>query len=321
MLRFAPFMLGMSLLAHGASSQPVWAEAMKPCGPDALGTSRDLAIGRDLGVAVGLKTYPQTLTLEDHEVVLTFDDGPFPPTTSKILDALANECVHATFFLIGRNAEANPALVRRQVAEGHTIGHHSHSHPSLTLRNLSDAAARADIDRGIKADDLAAYKSADAAPRVPFFRFPGFADTPALNQWLISRGITIFGADLWASDWIDMTPQAELELILRRLEQARRGIILFHDPRPSTAEMMPNFLRELKTRGYKVVHLVPGGGETPTIPAPQGWNSETEATLKKMWPKGPAAARAAAMQRKARHSKSIKQELPQQVAEPSPGTE
>ncbi|GAC1329409.1 MAG: hypothetical protein NVSMB26_05680 [Beijerinckiaceae bacterium] len=298
MLRFIAFVLGLSLLAHDASSQPVWAEGMKPCGPQALGTARDLVIGTDHGVAVGLKTYPQALALDDREVVLTFDDGPFPPTTSKILDALAKECVRATFFLIGRNAEANPALVRRQVAEGHTIGHHSFSHPALTLRNMSDAAARADIDRGIKADDLAAYKSADAAPRVPFFRFPGFADTPALNEWLIARGITIFGADLWASDWLDMTPEAELELILRRLEQAGRGIILFHDPRPSTAEMLPNFLRELKTRGYKVVHLVAGAGTTPTMPAPQGWTSETEATLKKMWPKGvPVATKRAAKPR------------------------
>ena len=129
--------------------------AQAACGPDALGTSRTVEIGA--GTApVGLKTYPRTLALADKELVLTFDDGPNPPTTDKALRALADECVKATFFLIGRNAEAAPATVRREIADGHSVGHHSFSHPSVTLRNLSDAAARADIDRGLAADDRAA---------------------------------------------------------------------------------------------------------------------------------------------------------------------
>jgi peptidoglycan/xylan/chitin deacetylase (PgdA/CDA1 family) len=255
------------------------------CPSSALGTSRTLALGTQGGFAIGLKTYPQTLALADHEVVLTFDDGP-GATTPRVLDALAKECVHATFFLIGRNAAANPALVKREVADGHTVGHHTFSHPAETLRLISDAKAREDIDKGFAADDLAAYGKVakDAAvnvmPRVPFFRFPGFADTPALDAWLKSRNIGIFGADLWASDWLDMSPNEELQLVLARLDKEGRGILLLHDTRRSTALMLPRLLVELKKRGYRIVHLVASAGPRPALrEAPHGWRSETEDIL------------------------------------------
>jgi peptidoglycan/xylan/chitin deacetylase (PgdA/CDA1 family) len=67
----------------------------------------------------------------------------------------------------------------------------------------------------------------------------------------------VFGADLWASDWNPMTPQAQLKLLIDRLESARKGIILLHDPKAQTAAMLPAFLRELKHEGYRVVHVVP----------------------------------------------------------------
>lgn len=245
------------------------------------------------GFAVGFKTYPQSLPLADHEVVLTFDDGPSPKTTPHVLDALAKDCVQATFFLIGRNAQADPALVRREIAAGHTLGHHTFSHPGQTLRRLREGAAKADIDKGFAADDHAAYgASADreTGPRVPFFRFPGFADTPALDRWLASRNIGIFGADLWASDWLDMTPAEELHLVLARLDKQGRGILLLHDTRASTAAMLPQLLDALKQRGYRIVHLVAAKGPPPEFrEAPQGWTSETEAILAKVLPHGRGA--------------------------------
>ena len=147
---------------------PAFASA---CPAGALGTARSQSVNPAEHLALGLKTYPQTIALGDHEVVLTFDDGPVIGATSAVLDALAAECVKATFFLIGRNAQTNPGLVRREAADGHSIGHHTFSHPSLTLRGLSDAAARADIDRGIASDDRAAY---GAAGRNPVWPFSGF---------------------------------------------------------------------------------------------------------------------------------------------------
>jgi peptidoglycan-N-acetylglucosamine deacetylase len=246
------------------------------CPPETLGVARTLEVGTRGGLQVGLKTYPQTLALDDREIVLTFDDGPAAETTPKVLDALAKECVKATFFLVGRNAEALPALVKREIADGHTVGHHTFSHPAATLRNLSESAAQEEILRGFEADDKAAYGLATSAPKVRFFRFPGFADTPALVAWLSAKNIAVFGADLWVSDWMTMTPETELALILSRLDKEQRGIVLLHDNKEQTAAMLPDLLQELKKRGYKIVNIVPGTKPAPTRAAPQGWTSATE---------------------------------------------
>lgn len=257
------------------------------CSPQALGVSRVIEIDGGERLALGLQTYPRTLALADREVVLTFDDGPAHGATERVLDALKAECARATFFLVGSHAAESPALVRRIVAEGHNAGHHSYSHPARTLRLMSEDAAQADIEKGFRAVDAAAGFPPADSPHFPFFRFPGFADTPELVRWLEDRDVAVFGADLWASDWQEMTPRAELELVMSRLEAAGKGIVLFHDPRPSTAAMMPDFLRELKARGFRLVHIVPGDGPTPIVHAKPGWTSATEAIIAKtLGPKG-----------------------------------
>ena len=283
LLRVA-LMLLAALSAAGVLNAPPAAAAERTCGPDALGVSRVIEIDRSKGTAVGLQSYPRTLDLRDHEVVLTFDDGPASPTP-QVLDALAKECARVTFFLIGRNAESLPALVKRAAAEGHTIAHHSYSHPDKTLRLMSEDAAKADIDKGITA-----VNKALGATAAPFFRFPGFADTPALVADLTARGYTIFGSDLWASDWSQMTPKAELDLVLSRLEKNRKGIVLFHDSQAITAQMLPEFLRELKKRGYSLVHMVPGDAPTPIVAAGPDWTSTTEPIIAKTL--GPKAKQA-----------------------------
>jgi peptidoglycan/xylan/chitin deacetylase (PgdA/CDA1 family) len=274
-------MLVGSVLPARAEDRPADCSAR----PDVLGTSRVAVIGEQGPHELGLKSYPHTLQLSDHEVVLTFDDGPSRKTTPRVLAALAKECVHATFFLIGRNAASAPALVRQEIAEGHTVGHHTFSHPEITMRGLTEAKARADIDKGFVADDKAGYGTAAANPRVPFFRFPGFADTADLDAWLASRHIEVFGADLWASDWITMTPEEELRLLMGRLNAAGRGIILLHDVKEQTAEMVPALLQALKDNHFKLVHIVPGSGVTASQDAPPGWKSETERTIATVWPK------------------------------------
>lgn len=230
-----------------------------------LGTSRILEVPR--GVRVGIKSFPTTLPLQAKEVVLTFDDGPRPRTTEAILDALKAQCVHATFFVIGQNARAHPELVRRILAEGHTLAHHSMTHPAATLAHLPEAAALAEIEDGIAADERAGYGSVASPARIPFFRFPGFASTPQLLDAVEKRGLSVFGADLWASDWNRMTPEAELALVTRRLEAAQGGIILFHDTKSQTAAMIPAFLETLRDRGYRVVHIVPAPATAPVTPS------------------------------------------------------
>ena len=223
--------------------------------PGALGTSRILAVDPAATPQVGLKSFPQTLPLADREVVLTFDDGPWPATTSRVLAALAQECVRATFFLIGKPASEQPAQVRRLAAEGHTIGHHTWTHHNL--KYMKPADAEAEIDKGISAVELALHGVASTTPGTPFFRFPYFESTQQLLDRLQSRGIAVFGADLLASDWEPMTPQAQLKLLIDRLEIAGKGIILLHDPEAQTASMLPAFLRYLRDNRYRVVHLVP----------------------------------------------------------------
>jgi peptidoglycan/xylan/chitin deacetylase (PgdA/CDA1 family) len=231
-----------------------------------LGTSRILRVDAGTTPRVGLKSFPQTLPLRDHEVVLTFDDGPSPATTPLVLAALAQQCVRATFFLVGQPASAHPELVRRIAAQGHTIGHHSWTHPNLG--QIPPDEARAQIDRGIAADEKALHGVSTSIPSTPFFRFPGFQSTPELLDLLQSRGIVVFGADLWASDWNPMTPDQELKLVTDRLTAAGRGIILFHDPKAQTAAMLPTFLRFLKDNDYRVVHVVPTGAVATFDAAP-----------------------------------------------------
>jgi peptidoglycan/xylan/chitin deacetylase (PgdA/CDA1 family) len=207
---------------------------------------------------VGLKHFPQTLPLGPKELVLTFDDGPWPGTTPKVLAALKHECVRATFFLLGRNAEPHPDLVRRELADGHSVGHHTYSHPLLDRMPFDKAEA--EINRGIAADERVLYGERRSQPATPFFRFPGFASNPALLDRLRDRGIVVFGADVWASDWLPMTPEQQLAKLMARIEKVGRGIVLLHDTKAQTAQMLPAFLRELKRRGFSIVHAVPSNG-------------------------------------------------------------
>ena len=117
-----------------------------PGNPDALGTSRVISLDPAELKQLGTIQYKQTLPLEDHEVVLTFDDGPIPPNTDKVLDALAAECVKATFFVVGEMARAHPAALQRAYREGHSIGTHTEHHAHLD-RMTADKARKGDRRR------------------------------------------------------------------------------------------------------------------------------------------------------------------------------
>src|SRR5580704_14306890 len=140
-MRLPGVLFWLALIWHFSIAPAAAATAhIAPCPrPGALGTSRILGVNAATTPRVGLKSFPQTLPLADHEVVLTFDDGPWPPTTTRVLAALARECVRATFFLIGKSASEYPQMVRRIAAEGHTIGHHTWSHRSQKRIKPSEA--------------------------------------------------------------------------------------------------------------------------------------------------------------------------------------
>lgn len=236
------------------------AEPSCPGNPDALGVSRELVVGAAEYSRLGRMQYRQTLPLADREVVLTFDDGPLPPYSDRVLDALARECVRATFFLVGRQARANPTAVRRIYNAGHTVGTHSQNHP---LRQMSERRAEHEIDDGIESVVAAL---GDAKALAPYFRIPGLLRTSHIEALARTRQLVVWSSDTLADDWHKISADRVLQLALSRLERKGRGVLLLHDIQPRTVLMLPTLLSELKRRGFKVVHVVPEG-ERPVLPA------------------------------------------------------
>ncbi len=229
---------------------------------DALGTSRTIAVEAATTPRVGLGSFPQTLALQEREIVLTFDDGPSPALDEEILAALAEQCVRATFFLIGKRAAEYPEMVRRMAAAGHTMAHHSWSHRNL--KHVTPEEAQVEIDRGIAAVEAALGGAATATTNsAPFFRYPYFEMSGPSLDYLEKRGIVVFGADLWADDWIRATPQAQLTRLIDSVKSAGKGILVLHDSSAQTAAALPDFLRYLRDNGYSIVHVVSPAAATP----------------------------------------------------------
>lgn len=225
-----------------------------PGNPDAIGTSRVIAIDPADTKRLGRMQYPDSLPLADKEVVLTFDDGPLPPYSNKILDILASECVKVTYFLVGSMARAYPATVRRMYEEGHTIGTHSENHPTR-FGNLPIERMRQEIDGGI-ADVSAAL--GDSKYLAPFFRIPGLARSETAESELEARSLIVFSSDTVADDWHHrIKPDQIIALALRRLEARGKGILLLHDIHPTTAAALPGLLKALKDNGFHIVQVVP----------------------------------------------------------------
>jgi peptidoglycan/xylan/chitin deacetylase (PgdA/CDA1 family) len=239
-----------------------------PGNPDALGTSRVLAIGPDKFSHVGSMQYKETLPLNDHEVVITFDDSPLPPYTDIILKILASQCVRANYFLIGRMAKTYPYLVRRIYNGGHTVGTHTLDHP-LFLKRLPMRQVEHEIDGCIASVEAAI---GDPKAVAPFFRSPGLARSDALDTFLASKSLVTWSTDVVADDWFRrITPSQIVQRAIQRLDAKGRGILLLHDIHPATALALPRLLKELKERGYQAVHVVPASEQpqsVPELPAP-----------------------------------------------------
>jgi peptidoglycan/xylan/chitin deacetylase (PgdA/CDA1 family) len=234
-----------------------------PGNPDALGTSRVLTINPGEFTLLGTIQYKQTLPLKDHEVVITFDDGPLPPSTDIILDTLASQCVKATYFLVGQMAHAYPSVVRRIYNEGHTIGTHSQNHPRAFER-LSVQRVEREVDGGI---DSVTAALGDAKALSPFFRVPGLGRTSAIERFLEGKQLVTWSADVDTDDWWrGSSPEAIVQRAMRRLNAKGRGIILMHDIHRKTAMALPILLKELKANGYNVVHVVVAGERPKSIP-------------------------------------------------------
>ncbi len=230
--------------------------------PGGMGLSRIVEIDTTGGPGFGFEHFKQYDFLRDKEVVLTFDDGPWPQNTPAVLKALADECLKATFFEIGKHASWHPEITKQVIDAKMTVGTHTWSHKDLARNPYASDLdqAKQEIEMGVSAVHMAA-----GAPIAPFFRFPDLQHPPQLLAYLAERNIAVFSTDIDSRDFKFHKPEQVIKSVMSQLEKRGKGIILMHDFKHATAEALPELLRQLKAGGYKVVHMVPKQPVT-TIP-------------------------------------------------------
>jgi len=255
--------LAISVSATGAT---VWAQNAQPpaaapaatcANPNALGVARVIEIDTTGGPGFGFEHFKAYDFLRDKEVVLTFDDGPWPGNTPAVLKALADQCTKAVFFPIGKHAGWHPEILKQVAAAGHTIGSHTWSHKDLSRSTPEEA--KDEIEKGIAAVSIALGNK----PVQPFFRFPALKHPPEMVKYLGERNVGIFSTDMDSFDFKMRKPEQVVKSVMDKLAKHGKGIILMHDFQQATAHAAPELLAQLKAGGYKVVQVT---GKTPTEP-------------------------------------------------------
>jgi peptidoglycan/xylan/chitin deacetylase (PgdA/CDA1 family) len=220
-----------------------------------MGVSRVVEIDTTGGPGFGSQHFKSFDFLRDHEVALTFDDGPWP-TTPAVLKALADQCLRATFFPIGKHATYHPDILKQVIAAGHTVGSHTWSHADLqaAMKKGGQDAAIEEIEKGASAVRMMA-----GAPIAPFFRFPDLRHPPEMLTYLGGRNIASFSTDIDSFDFKIKKPEELTRSLIGKLTKMGKGIILMHDFQKHTSIALPQILGELQKNGFKVVHMVPKG--------------------------------------------------------------
>jgi peptidoglycan/xylan/chitin deacetylase (PgdA/CDA1 family) len=231
---------------------PAVSPAKQPCNnPDALGIGRTVEIDTTGGPGFGFEHFKELDFLRDKEVVLTFDDGPWPRNTPAVLKALADQCTTGIFFSIGKHATYEPEILKQVYAAGHVIGTHTWSHANLNDKKLNEAQRKDEIEKGISAVKWALGGISPAA----FFRFPALQHPPEMVTYLGNRNVAIFSCDIDSFDFKASKPEKVIETVMKKLENKGKGIILMHDFQKHTAEALPELLNRLKAGGYKIVAM------------------------------------------------------------------
>jgi peptidoglycan/xylan/chitin deacetylase (PgdA/CDA1 family) len=256
----APTMAPMAPAAAASPSIPTPTTSIAPCNnPDGMGLSRVVEIDTTGGPAFGTEHFKQYDFLRDKEVVLTFDDGPWPDNTPMVLKALTDQCLKATFIEIGEHATWRPDISKMLAQAGMTVGSHTWSHKDLARNPYAKdiEQAKQEIEMGVSAVHMAVD-----GPIAPFFRFPDLQQPPDLMAYLGTRNIAIFSTDIDTFDFKIHKPEDVVKSAMTKLAKNGKGILLMHDFQHGTAEAMPELLRQLKAGGYKVVHMVPSAPVT-----------------------------------------------------------
>ncbi|WP_442896215.1 polysaccharide deacetylase family protein [Bradyrhizobium sp. AZCC 2289] len=222
-----------------------------PCSnPEALGVSRVVAVDTTAGPGFGFEHFKQFDFLNDKEVVLTFNHGPWPKNTAAVLKALADECTTGIFFPIGKHATYYPEILRQVAAAGHSIGSATWSNANLNSKKLTEQERKDEIEKG-----FSAVKWALGSEPSPFFRFPALQHPPEMVTYLGTRNIAVFSCDLDSFDDRAVNSQKIIEETMRKIKILDKGIIMLADFQQHTGEALPELLRKLRTGGYKIVRV------------------------------------------------------------------
>jgi peptidoglycan-N-acetylglucosamine deacetylase len=258
-LRHCAFAFAMVFVAYAAWAEdaapqttgsigPAATAAACPGNPNALGVSRVVEIDTTGGPGFGSEQFKTYDFLQPGEVVLTFDDGPWPGNTPAVLNALAAQCTKALFFPIGEHAMWHPQILKEVAAAGHTIGSHTWSHADLA--KLPAAQAQEEIEKG-----FSAVRAALGRPESPFFRFPGLSYSSELVSYLGTRNIGTFSADFDSRDFKIHKPDQVIASVMTKLKKNGKGIVLMHDFQHGTSIALPELLAQLKANGYRIVQV------------------------------------------------------------------
>ncbi len=264
---------GLSILGLVLAA-PAFAQSC-PGNPNALGVARAVEIDTAGGPGFGNEHFNQHDFLRNGEVVLTFDDGPWPGTTAAVLAALEAHCTKGIFFTIGKHATWHPEILKDVAAKGHTIGSHTWSHANLA--KLTPDKAKEEIEMGISA-----VRRVVGDAQAPFVRFPNLQHPTEMVKYSGSRNLGIWSTDVDSFDFkFTRTSDKLVPSVMKRLEKRGKGILLMHDFQKSTASAIPELLVQLKAGGYKIVHVKAKG----TVQSKPEYDALVIAQLK-----GPAGA-------------------------------
>lgn len=179
-------------------------------------------------------------------IAVTFDDGPLPVYTERVLDILQQHKVRAAFFCIGRNIAANPDILKRIDAEGHLIGNHSYSHTATF-----DLKSTSMVLQELKSTDGIIHKNIGRTPK--YFRPPFGVTNPMVAKAAQQRNYTVIGWSIRSLDTVIKNPEKLLARITKPLQGG--DIILFHDHSESMISILPAFLEHVSKIGLKVVRI------------------------------------------------------------------
>jgi peptidoglycan/xylan/chitin deacetylase (PgdA/CDA1 family) len=249
--------------APGAPPRPAAASGTScPGNPNALGVARTLEIDTTGGPGFGFEHFKSHDFLREGEVVLTFDDGPWPKNTLAVLNALNAHCTKAIFFPIGTHAIYEPSILKQVAAAGNAIGSHTWCHQDLSKtkgscvfrgkREAVEYDPKDEIEKGISA-----VRWAVGGPTAPYFRFPALRQPPELIAYLGTRNMAIFSTDFDSFDFKMRKPEEVRKAIMTKLKKHGKGIALMHDFQQATAGAAMDLLNDLKAGGYKIVFMKP----------------------------------------------------------------